>query len=289
MVGPRLFYGIVGMALAISLGGVVSAQDEGKGEGRRGGGGRGGFGMGGFGGGLINKPVLLGSPQVRTELKVTDEQGKKVDEVLASYRETSREFRRGGSRDASDEERKKAREENAKKSAELVKTTDTKLAAILDKAQTKRLDEIVLQQQGAEALVSEPVIAALALKSEQVDKIKAAFATRDEEMAKLRPAGSRRGGDGGQGGQGGGGNFQEMREKMDKIRKDTDTAALAVLSKEQSESFTKLKGAPFELDRQTLFQGGGGFGGRGGPGGGGPGGGGGGGGGKKARPPDDEI
>jgi hypothetical protein len=285
MAGPRLFYGIVGMALAISLGGIVSAQDEGKGEGRRGGGGRGGFGMGGFGGGLINKPVLLGSPQVRTELKVTDEQGKKVDEVLASYREASREFRRGGSRDASDEERKKAREENAKKSAELVKTTDTKLAAILDKTQTKRLDEIVLQQQGAEALVSEPVIAALQLKPEQLDKIKAAFVTRDEEMAKLRPAGGR----GGQGGGGGGGNFQEMREKMEKVRKDTDTAAFAVLSKEQTESFTKLKGAPFELDRTTLFQGGGGFGGgRGGPGGGGPGGGGGGGG-KKARPPDDEI
>jgi hypothetical protein len=237
-----------------------------------------------MGGGGINKSMLLGSAQVRTELKVTDEQGKKLDEVLASYRESSRGLFGRGPREGTDEDRQKAREEAAKKRADLLKTTDEKLAGILDKTQTKRLDEIVLQQQGAEALTTEPVVAALSLKSEQVEKIKAAFAKRDEEMASLRPAGGRRGGDGGGAP---GGNFQEIREKMDKLRKDTDTAAFAVLTKEQSEAFAKLKGASFELDRQTLFQGGGFGGGRGGRGEGG--GGRGGDGGKKARPPDDEI
>jgi hypothetical protein len=275
MSGQRLFYTTMGLALAFALGGALSAQE---GEGRRGGGrgGRGGFGFGG-GFGTINKPALLASSQVRTELKIKEEQGKKIDEVLAAYRESSRDFRRGGGPDASDEERKKAREENAKKSAELVKTTEGKLAAILDKDQQKRLDEIAIQQQGTDALASESVVAALSLKGEQVEKIKAEFAKRDEEMAKLRPAGGRRGGDGG-----GAPNFQELREKMDKVRKDTETAVLAVLTKEQSEAFAKLKGAPFELDRSTLFQGGGGRGGRGEGGRGGEGG-------KKSRPPDDEI
>ena len=40
-----------------------------------------------------------------------------------------------------------------------------------------------------------------------------------------------------------------------------------MLSKEQSESLTKLKGKPFELDRRSLFGGGRGAGGRGGAGG----------------------
>lgn len=260
----------LGLALAFCLAAAAPAQ-EGKKEGRRGGGG-GGFGGAGFGGMQTpDKPILLGSEQVRGELKIVGDQAKKVEEVLASHREALPGLFSRGSRDASDEERKKAREEAAAKRAELLKKTEAKLAEVLNKDQAQRLDEIALQQQGADALVADNVIASLKLSKEQTDKIKGTLATRDEELAKLRSAG--RGQGGGGGGGGGRGNFEEVREKSDKLRKDAETTVLATLTKEQTESFQKMKGTPFELDRRSLFrgqgQGGGrqGGGGRGGEGG----------------------
>jgi Spy/CpxP family protein refolding chaperone len=275
-----------GLAILFMTAGAMRAQEEG-GKGRRGGG---GFGQGGFGGGFgrIDKSMLLGSEQVRKEIKLNEEQSKKVEEILASHREAQMELFQGarGNRDASDEERAKAREERTAKTAELGKKTEAKLAEVLDKKQTERLDQIVIQQQGPDALVSDKVIAAISLKPEQVEKIKATLAKRDEEV-RSSFGGGRRGGDGG--GQGGG-NREEARAKLEKARKDAETAAFAVLSKEQSESFTKLKGENFELDRSTLRGPGGG--GRGGFGPGGPGsgnrGGAEGGGNQKKRPPADD-
>ena len=272
-------------ALTFLLASPSMAQEPGgRGAGGKRGGGAGGFGgMGGFGG--IDKSVLLGSDQVRKELKISDDQGKKLDEALTAHRQALRDTFSAsrGAQGASEEERAKAREENAKKTAELSKKADAKFAEVLDKTQTERLDQIVLQQRGGEALTSEGVIASLKLSKEQVDKVKAAVATRDEELGKLRGSFRRPGGDGGAGGAGGG-NFQEIREKTEKIRKDFDTAAMAVLTREQSESFTKMKGPAFELDRASLMRGGFGRGGDGQ----GRGGAGAGGGQEKQRPPSED-
>jgi Spy/CpxP family protein refolding chaperone len=256
----RHLFPLFSFGLAAALTTSTWAQDEGGGR-RRGG----GFGGRGF---TIDKVALMGSEQVKKELKVTEEQGKKIEEVLASHREALRgSFGGGNFRDLSDEERQKAMDEMAKKRAELVKKTDGALAAVLNKEQVQRLNEIHVQQQGVEALNDEAVVAALKLTDEQKAKIKGVITTRDEELAKLRP--TRRRGEGGDGPPGGG---EEARAKIDKVRKDADTAAFAVLTKEQNESLAKLKGAAFELDRSTLRGaggfGGGGRGGRGGPGGG---------------------
>jgi len=281
----RASFFATGLVLALSAA-ALWAQEGG--QGRRGGG-QGGFGGGriGFGGFTIDKVALLGSPQVQKELKATEDQTKKITEIVAAHREAQRGLMPArGNQNASDEERKKAREESTKKVAELSKQTEGKLVAVLEKPQVERLDQIHLQQQGADGLVAENVVASLKLSEEQQKKIKGTIATRDEELGKLRGGFGRGGGAGG----GGGGNFQEIREKSDKLRKDAETAALGVLSKEQTEAFTKLKGAAFELDRQALF-GGGGRGGPGGPGGGrgGPGGPGGGDSSKeKKRPPEDD-
>jgi Spy/CpxP family protein refolding chaperone len=262
------------LVLMFALGAVSHAQEGG---GRR----RGG---GGFGGGFtIDKAALLGSAQVRQELKIGEDQGKKVDEILAAHRQEAADLFSGGrSRDASPEEREKRRKEMADKNAELRKKTEGKLAGVLEKEQGKRLGEIELQQQGLDGIVAENVVASLKLDKEQVGKIQAAIAARDEELRNLRGSGRGRGQDGGGGGQGGGG-FEEMRAKMDKLRKDAEEKGLAVLSKEQRTELDTLKGKPFELDRRSLF------GGRGGPGGGGGRGRGegGGGGGERQRPPED--
>jgi hypothetical protein len=247
-------------------------QDKGPPPGQEGGR-RGQGGFGGFGG-AIDRPTLLGSDQVRHELKVNPEQAKKLDEVIAAYRKESMElYASMRSPDLSQEEREKMGKEILAKRAELTKKTGEKLDILLEKPQTQRLNEIVLQVQGTDALASEPVAAALKLSKEQIEKIKAATAARDEEMRSLRgglrgaggPGGFGGGGPGG-GGPGGAGGFQEMIERSEKVRKKADEAALAVLTKDQRDDLEKLKGKPFEIDRRSLFSG------RGGPGG-GPGGG----------------
>lgn len=246
-------------------------------QGGRFGGPRGGFGRG-FG---VDKPTLLGSEQVQKELKVGEDQKKKIETVLEEHRGKFRELFGGGGDPA----------EMGKKREALGAETDKKLAKILRDAQVKRLNEIALQQRGVQALTDAPVVAALKLNDAQTRKVKDILAAGDEERRKLfggaggrgpggrGGAGGRRpgggpGGAGGRGGQRGGGQgFGEIMEKMQKIQKDTETRALGVLSSEQKEKFTALKGKPFELDRRSLFRGRGGFGGpgRGGPGGGGPG------------------
>lgn len=279
----------IGLLTLLGFTEAASAQQEGGG--RRGGGGGGGF----FGGGFtltIDKATLLASPKVREELKIKDDLAKKVDEILEAYQKESREVFAGGrGRDASQEEREKRRKESNEKSAAIRKSTDGKIAAVLDKDQLARLSEIELQQQGVDGIVSDSVVASLKIEKEQLEKIRAVITTRDEERQKLRGAGGA-GGVGGPGGAGGGGgNFQEMREKGEKIRKDADEKGLAALTKDQLAAFDKLKGKPFELDRASLGRG------RGGPGnrpegGGRPGGAGGGGNSdsskEKKRPSDDD-
>jgi Spy/CpxP family protein refolding chaperone len=279
----------IALAVLLSLTNASFAQGQGQGQGGAGRGRRGGGGFGGGGARLIDRATLLGSEQVRKELKVTDEQAKKLEEVLAAHRQQSMEiFQASRTGDGAAADREKSRQAIAEKTAALGKTTDDKLATVLDKDQSKRLSEIALQQQGPDGLVAEPVVAALKLTKEQTDKIRGVMTARDEETRKKME--ELRGGGGG-----GGGGFERMREESDKIRKKAGDDALAVLSKEQRDELEKLKGKPFELDRSTLFRGGPG-GGAGGPGGAGGGQGGNGGQGKRAggssgekrRPPDDD-
>jgi hypothetical protein len=217
------------------------------------------FGGGGFNAMLqMDKATLLASPQVREELKIKEEQAKKVDDILASHRQESQGLFQGQfGRDLSREERETSRRELTEKTAELRKKTAKKLEAVLEKEQAKRLNEIEIQQQGADALASEHVIAALKLEKEQVEKIRGTLASRDEELAKLRGQGGigRQGGQGRRPGGDGGESFQEIREKSEKLRKDAEEKVLAFLTSEQKEGLTKLKGKPFELDRRRLLPG----------------------------------
>ncbi len=278
----------IAIVVALTVSASVLGQDRERGRGGRGFG-RGGFGFGGFSR-TIDKATLLGSAQVREELKVKEDQGKKLDEILAAHREASREIF-SSLRESFQEDREKARQEMTKKREALDKKTEKKLVAVLEKSQVKRLDEISLQQQGIDGIVSAPVVAALKLDEGQVGKIKTALATRDEEIGKLT-AGFRRGprGEGRGAGRGEGRgerpNFEEIREKREKITADAEKAVLGFLRKEQTEALAKLKGKPFELDRRSLFRGRGGFG--GGREGGGRGGRGGARGGQRQRPPVDD-
>src|SRR5260221_12970611 len=85
---------------------------------------------GGGGGGTMTGAMLLGKKSVQAELKITDDQLKKVEDLSAKQREAF-----AGLRDLS-------REERGQKIAEMAKTMDKDAAAILQPDQQKRLKQI---------------------------------------------------------------------------------------------------------------------------------------------------
>jgi len=279
--------GFVVLSFAFVAASIAEAQEregEGRGDGQRRQGQRGGgFPGGRFGGrgGGPDKIGLVGVPQIRSELKISEEQQFFIDELMADHREKSRAVFSGidftGFRDKPEEERRKVMEEINAKRQKLVKQNEEVLAEFLTNAQNKRLSEITLQLRGTRALADAGVAKQLELSGEQTKKIGTALAAADQERRKMfeelgggrRPEGGARPEGGGGRPAGGGFDFNAMREKMEAARKKTDESVLAVLSSEQKKQFETMKGAAFQLDRGAFGRGRGGEGGgRGGEGGG---------------------
>ena len=276
-----------------------TAQDEKGGQppqqggrGDRQGGARGGFGgFGGFGtrgpggGGMtmrFDRAMLLGIDQVRTELKIEESQAAVIDSALDAYREERNNAPRPD-RDAfqtmSEEERTKVFADMQKQREELSKKTDEVLNALLEPAQTSRLDQISLQMRLnsglAQALKSDDLKGKLKITEDQVAKLDEAEASAQEEMRKMMEEmrgafqGGRPGGQGAPDAPAAPNGFEAMREKMEAARKKTSESAMAVLTDSQKTQLEEMKGAAFEIDMRAMMGGRGGF---GGPGGGGPGG-----------------
>lgn len=252
---------------------VAVAQRRG-GDGERGGR-RGGFRGFGFGrGGFSMGPMqLLGNSAVQKELDLSTEQVAEVNKLTEAYRAEQRDA--GGRpdfsrlRDLSDEERREAFEEMRKKREEAQKKLDAKydpkIAELLDPPQADRLDQVVLQLKGVEALTEEATAQALGLSKAQQEKIAAINNDYEAKRRELFSGFGRRGrrGDdeerGGRGGRGGGFEaFAQMRELGEK----RDTDVMAVLTADQKKTWEEMKGE--EFDRRELFQGFGRRGGRGG-------------------------
>ena len=189
--------------------------------------------------GLQNQPRAVGArllamPEVQKELGLSDEQKKRVDDLLKelglsgadlqSLQALSKEERRERLKEAA-----KKGQENAGKAAEAVKS-------ILDAKQLERLGQLVLQREGAAAFARPEVTEKLALTQEQKDKLRTITqdalpqqgslpdlknATKEDRRAALA----------------------KMREKAEKAKAD----ALAVLSPEQKETWQKMQGKKFDF------------------------------------------
>lgn len=274
--------------------GAQPPQQGGRGDrqgGRGGFGGFGGFGNRGPGGGgmgfRVDRAMLLGIEQVRTELKIEESQAAVIDSALDAYREERNSAPRPD-RDAfanmSEEERTKMFEDMQKQREELSRKTDEVLNALLEPSQIARIDQIALQMRlnGGliAALKSDDLKGKLKISDEQVTKLDAAETAARDEMQKMMEdmrasfqGGRGPGAPGGAPGAGGPpAGFDAMREKMEAARKKASDAAMAVLTDAQKTQLEELKGAAFEIDMRALMGGRGGFGGPGGPGGRGPGG-----------------
>jgi hypothetical protein len=174
-------------------------------------------GRGGFDRGSVT--TLLMIDEVQNELKLTAEQKEKLQSLRCSRED------RAALQDLSREERQKRYEERAKKAEETIKTT-------LDETQQKRLQELRLQREGAEALTRAEVAEKLGFDQAQKDKVKQVLEAADsnrqfdfrnatqEEREKY---------------------FAEARERREK----RDADLLAVLTDAQKESFQKMQGEKF--------------------------------------------
>lgn len=232
-----------------------------------------GFG-GGWGGGMMRGPqidraTLLRSNKIRQELKVEEAQAATIDAALMAYRE-ERASNPRPDRDAfekmTEEERTAYMEKSRKEREELSNKTDEILAALLDEAQVKRLDQIVVQgrlmMSAVSTLKADDMKQKLSITEEQAAKLddaeKAAGAEMQKMFEEMRATG------GGEGAGGPGGNFEGMRTKMEEMRKKNTFAVMALLTDDQKTTLDGLKGDAFEMDMRSLMGGG-----RGGEGGGG--------------------
>lgn len=172
-------------------------------------------GFGGFGGG--GQVFLLQQKSVQAELKLTDEQIKKVAEIKTP---NPRDFQNV------------PREEIRKKMEEAAKANEKAVADILKPEQAKRLKQISLQQQGAQALNDAEVAKAVNLTDEQKQKIQAIQEDSFKTMRELFQPG-------------GGGFNEETRKKMEDLRKTSNEKVMNLLTAEQKTKLKELTGEPF--------------------------------------------
>lgn len=233
-------------AVAAVLGGVlissaVAAQPPG--------GGRGGMGFGMFGGGGMIS--MLSIEQVQKELQETPDQVAKVKEVTDKLAADMREaFPRGGGggQNLTDEERQARRQKMQEMNAAALK----KVQGVLLAQQVERLQGVYLWVGGPNALVDPDIAKALKITEDQQTKIREiqrdAMSGMRDSMQGLSP--------------------EERTQKIQEARKATEEKVAGVLTADQKEQLTKMKGKEFKLDMTGMRRGGrrgGGGGGGGGP------------------------
>lgn len=255
-------------------GGQGGGQGRGQGQGRRGGG-FGQFGGGQFGRGGNNELTLALRKDVQTDLAVTDDQKKKLDDLNAKQREARRGQFGGG---AGGGQRGNGgggnggggnggggfgggqgidREALQKRMEEQRTQTHKDLAAILNEGQMKRLGEISVQLRGNRAILDTAVQKELGFTSEQSTKLKD---LQDKQQAanqslfeKVRNNEMSR---------------EDVQAAMEKNNKTMDEELGKILTSEQTAKLKAMGGKPFKADPNEAQGrrngGGGGGGGRGG-------------------------
>lgn len=223
----------------------------GPGFGGPGRGGPGGFGFGRRGGGADAGLALLGIVDVQKELGVTEEQMRKVEDLVARTQEQMRNQMESVNfadlQNLQPDERDKRMEEMRRKSEEMTRAADTQLAKILDTKQISRLTQLRWQRLGTAAFARSEVIKELDITDAQREK-----------MIRAESSGER-----------GGPPFARSREEREKA----DAEMLALLTDSQKAKWSEMKGKEFAFpeEQDRGFPGRGGLGG-GPPGFGGPGG-----------------
>ena len=141
-------------------------------------------GMGGFGGG--GPTNLIRSKTVRAELKVTDEQGTKLDSWAKDYQTKNMEAMKGKFAELKDLPREEMGKKMAEIQAEATKEAYKQLGEVLQADQVKRLKQIDVQVAGTRAFTRPDVQEALKLTDDQKEKLKDVGQAAMKEMTELR-------------------------------------------------------------------------------------------------------
>ncbi len=185
-------------------------------------------GRGGWGGGMAG-PGLISNPSVQKELKLDDAQKEKATAFAEEMREKQREMASQTEGLDGEERMKKMQELGRAGNAEGMKA----LAAFLKPEQTRRFEQIVLQQRGADALTDPAVAKKLSVTDEQAEKVKALMGEQRHLMMEARDETI--------------GDREMMMQKGLVIRKETNAKAMALMTDAQKGLWKAMTGEPFEM------------------------------------------
>jgi len=183
-------------------------------------------GGGGFGGGY---GALLTNKGVQKELKLDDDQVAKADKVAAEIREKMMGLR--------EKLQDVPQEERGEKMAELMKSIndDAKksLADVLKPEQTKRLEQIRLQQNPAQSLAEADVQKSLKLTDDQKDKIKSINTESGTQMREIFQSAQN--------------DREGAMKRIAELRKETTAKVTGLLTADQKATWKEMTGEPYEV------------------------------------------
>ena len=186
-------------------------------------------GRGGFGFGMGGGPMLLSNKGVQQELKVTDAQAEKLDTLAQELGQKQRE-EFGKLQDVPQDERREKMQELSRSINEEMQKS---LNGILKSEQTKRFQQIQLQQAGVNAFSTPRVEKELELTADQKSKIRLI----NEDLAESTREAFR----------GGQSDRAAAMQKITQLRKEGLEKATALLTDDQKKSWKDLTGEPFEV------------------------------------------
>jgi Spy/CpxP family protein refolding chaperone len=201
---------------------MLAATAMAQGQGQRGGpGGRGGMGMGG--------PMILGAQAVQEELKLTEEQKGKVQEMVEGLREEMMGLR--------EKMADVAQEERFAKMREFMEETNAKarkeLTSLLKPEQMKRFEQVELQARGLQAFADAKVQEALKVTAEQKEKLEGLMTEVNEKRRTIMEDAQ--------------GDFQAAMGKFRELQNSTREKVMAMMTEDQKKSWKDMTGEPFEM------------------------------------------
>ena len=166
--------------------------------------------------GSVTPARLLVVDTVQAELKLSDEQKKKVSEINETLTKGRRELFQKVAKES---------RERTEKVAELDKNADASVKELLSAEQEKRLGELLLQVNGASELLKKDVADALDITEDQHKKLaeanRANARSRKEALEKFEG---------------------DRQAKTAELKQDEDKQLLAVLTDEQKKKFEEMQG-----------------------------------------------
>lgn len=174
----------------------------------------------------VSRVQLATLPEVAADTKLTDDQKTHAKSLKDKLDAKRGELMSGGGQN------QEARAQLTKYTSEL----DTEFTAKLDDTQKKRFNGLLLQVNGAVAILDSAISQELGLSNESIKKLRQ---VNQENQAARREAMQSS-------------NGEERMAKIRELNEKADSALLAVLSDAEKKKMEELKGAKLEIDTAPL-------------------------------------